>query len=75
MPNIFSLSFSFDYPTGYFEIGGCEGVNPTLHLTVGRTYLFDQSHGSNWYHLIGFACKFLDSEINISLVSAFLTRK
>ena len=45
------------YCTGYFEIDGCEGVNPTLHLTVGRTYLFDQSHDSNWYHLVGFACK------------------
>ena len=41
--------------TGYFEIEGCQGVNPTLHLTVGRTYLFDQSDDSNWYHLIGFA--------------------
>lgn len=41
--------------TGYFEIDGCVGVNPTLHLTVGRTYLFDQSGGTNWYHLIGFA--------------------
>lgn len=41
--------------TGYYEIGGCEGVNPTLHLEVGRTYLFDQTDKSNWYHLIGFA--------------------
>lgn len=41
--------------TGYFEVDGCAGVNPTLHLTVGRTYLFDQSDNSNWYHLIGFA--------------------
>ena len=40
---------------GYFEIDGCEGVNPTLHLTVGKTYMFDQSDISNWYHLIGFA--------------------
>jgi len=45
----------FSSETGYFEIDGCEGVNPTLHLTVGRTYLFDQSHDSNWYHLVGFA--------------------
>jgi len=45
----------FASETGYFEIEGCEGVNPTLHMTVGRTYLFDQSDDSNWYHLIGFA--------------------
>merc|ERR1711935_233456 len=40
---------------GYFTVEGCDGVNPTLHLEVGRTYLFDQSDASNWYHLIGFA--------------------
>jgi hypothetical protein len=40
---------------GYYAIEGCEGVNPTLHLTVGRTYIFDQSDISNWYHLIGFS--------------------
>jgi len=45
----------FASSTGYFEIEGCDGVNPVLHLTVGRTYLFDQSDSSNWYHLIGFA--------------------
>lgn len=45
----------FASETGYFQIDGCEGVNPTLYLTVGRTYLFDQSDDSNWYHLIGFA--------------------
>lgn len=42
------------YP-GYFTVEGCEGVNPTLHLTVGRTYLFKQDDISNWYHLLGFA--------------------
>lgn len=40
---------------GYFEMEDCVGVNPTLHLTVGRTYLFDQSDDTNWYHLLGFA--------------------
>merc|ERR1719384_1342997 len=40
---------------GYFKVDGCDGVNPTLHLTKGRTYKFDQSDKSNWYHLIGFA--------------------
>ena len=41
--------------TGYFQIEGCDGVNPTLHLTVGKTYKFDQSDITNWYHLVGFA--------------------
>jgi len=45
----------FASETGYFEIDECVGVNPTLYLTVGRTYLFDQSEDSNWYHLIGFS--------------------
>ncbi|KAG7371893.1 protein of unknown function DUF305 containing protein [Nitzschia inconspicua] len=40
---------------GYYEVEGCEGVNPTLHLNIGRTYKFDQSDISNWYHLIGFS--------------------
>jgi len=40
---------------GYFFVEGCKGVNPTLHLSVGRTYLFDQSDVTNWYHLIGFS--------------------
>jgi len=40
---------------GYYVFEGCEGVNPTLHMEVGRTYLFDQSDASNWYHLIGFS--------------------
>jgi len=40
---------------GYYIIEGCEGVNPTLHMEVGKTYLFDQSDISNWYHLIGFS--------------------
>eukprot|EP00585_Thalassiosira_rotula_P001792 CAMPEP_0196134476 /NCGR_PEP_ID=MMETSP0910-20130528/3370_1 /TAXON_ID=49265 /ORGANISM="Thalassiosira rotula, Strain GSO102" /LENGTH=803 /DNA_ID=CAMNT_0041394411 /DNA_START=118 /DNA_END=2529 /DNA_ORIENTATION=+ len=41
--------------TGYYMFDGCEGVNPTLHLTMSRTYKFDQSDISNWYHLLGFA--------------------
>ena len=40
---------------GHYIIDGCEGVNPTLLLEVDRTYKFDQSDISNWYHLIGFA--------------------
>jgi len=38
---------------GYFAFDGCDGVNPTLHLTQGRNYIFDQSDISNWYHLLG----------------------
>jgi len=48
----------FASETGYFEFDECIGVNPNLYLTVGRTYLFDQSDDSNWYHLIGFSCKY-----------------
>jgi len=40
---------------GYYTVDGCTGVNPTLHLSINRTYKFDQSDKSNWYHLIGFA--------------------
>merc|ERR1711935_2132 len=40
---------------GYYEVDGCQGVNPTLHLSKNRVYKFDQSDKSNWYHLIGFA--------------------
>lgn len=43
----------FASQTGFFKVDGCDGVSPTLHLTVGRTYVFDQSDISNWYHLIG----------------------
>ena len=41
--------------TGYFEVEGCDGVNPTLLLTFNKTYIFDQSDISNHFHLIGFA--------------------
>jgi len=40
---------------GYYELEGCDGVNPTLLLTAGRTYKFNQSDVSNWRHLIGFS--------------------
>ena len=33
---------------GAYEITGCAGVNPTLTLSAGATYNFDQSHASNW---------------------------
>jgi len=40
---------------GYYKFDGCAGVNPTLHLKVGKNYIFDQEDKSNWYHLVGFA--------------------
>jgi len=40
---------------GYYKFQGCAGINPTLHLKVGKKYIFDQSDQSNWYHLVGFA--------------------
>ena len=40
---------------GYYVVEGCDGVSPTLYLEVGRTYPFDQSDISNWYHLIIFS--------------------
>ena len=40
---------------GYYTFEGCEGVNPTLNLEIGRTYIFDQRDVSNHYHLIGFS--------------------
>lgn len=45
----------FTSELGHYTVDGCGGVNPTLLLEVDRTYKFDQSDVSNWYHLIGFA--------------------
>jgi len=45
----------FASETGYFKFEGCSGINPTLHLRLGKTYIFDQSAAENWYHLVGFA--------------------
>lgn len=52
---IFLSMASSIYREGYYEFDGCDGVNPTLLLTVGRTYMFDQTDITNWYHLLGFA--------------------
>jgi hypothetical protein len=46
---------SFASEWGQYEIEGCSGVSPKLKLAAGRTYTFDQSHASNWYHPVGFA--------------------
>ena len=43
-------------PTGYYKFDECgDVVNPTIGLTRGVTYEFDQKDGSNWYHALGFA--------------------
>lgn len=40
---------------GLYEVDGCAGVSPKLHLQAGVTYTFDQSDASNWYHPVGFS--------------------
>lgn len=46
---------SLAYEWGAYEIEGCEGVNPELHLEAGMTYTFVQQDASNWYHPVGFS--------------------
>mmetsp|Transcript_111 Transcript_111/g.138 ORF Transcript_111/g.138 Transcript_111/m.138 type:complete len:434 (-) Transcript_111:75-1376(-) len=41
--------------TGYYEVEGCEGVQPTLGMKQGVKYVFDQSDETNWFHPLGFA--------------------
>ena len=38
------------FPTewGLYEVEGCTGVAPKLHLSAGKTYTFNQGHQSNW---------------------------
>jgi len=46
----------FAGPTGYFKFDECGDVaNPVIMMKQGTTYIFDQSHDSNWYHPLGFA--------------------
>eukprot|EP00588_Corethron_pennatum_P005227 CAMPEP_0194298568 /NCGR_PEP_ID=MMETSP0169-20130528/60238_1 /TAXON_ID=218684 /ORGANISM="Corethron pennatum, Strain L29A3" /LENGTH=696 /DNA_ID=CAMNT_0039048571 /DNA_START=57 /DNA_END=2144 /DNA_ORIENTATION=+ len=54
----------FASETGYYQIENMDdagknylypGPSPDLGVTVGNTYIFDQSSGSNWYHPVGFA--------------------
>ena len=47
------LRFSVDYLSGgtigYYVVEGCEGINPTLVLTKGTEYVFDQmTNITNW---------------------------
>ena len=41
--------------SGHFEVAGKAGHLPELEMKVGETYLFDQTHHTNWMHPIGFA--------------------
>jgi hypothetical protein len=41
--------------SGYYEFEGKSGSSPDLTVEIGKTYTFDQSDASNWYHPIGFA--------------------
>ena len=45
----------FASETGYYNIANHTGSSPDIHVTIGQTYTFDQSHPSNWYHPVGFA--------------------
>lgn len=45
----------FASETGYYHVQGCNGVQPTLGMIEGVTYIFDQSHPTNWFHPLGFA--------------------
>jgi hypothetical protein len=43
-------------PVGYFKFDECGDVaNPVIKMKQGTTYIFDQSHDSNWYHPLGWA--------------------
>ncbi|CAK9012802.1 Hypothetical protein SCF082_LOCUS11658 [Durusdinium trenchii] len=41
--------------TGYYEVDGCEGTQPTLGMIAGVEYTFDQTDPTNWFHPLGFA--------------------
>ena len=54
--NEFLFKFNpFHSKTGYYEVDGCEGYQPTLIMKAGVTYTFIQQDISNWYHPLGFA--------------------
>lgn len=41
--------------SGYYEFTGHSGVSPDITVKIGSTYVFDQTHHTNWYHAVGFA--------------------
>ena len=58
VPGTHHLCMSLDMfasETGYYNIANHTGSSPDIHVTIGQTYTFDQSHPSNWYHPVGFA--------------------
>jgi hypothetical protein len=58
VPSTTNLCMSLDMfasETGYYNFANHTGSSPDIHVTIGQTYTFDQSHPSNWYHPVGFA--------------------
>ena len=45
----------FASETGYYNFKGYTGSSPDIQVTIGKTYTFDQSDPTNWYHPVGFA--------------------
>jgi uncharacterized protein (DUF305 family) len=43
--------------TGYYNVAGCSGSQPTLVMEANVTYTFYQTDPSNWYHPLGFSYK------------------
>ena len=58
VPDETTLCMSLDIfasETGYYNIAGLTGSSPDIVVTIGKTYTFDQSDHTNWYHPVGFA--------------------
>jgi hypothetical protein len=54
-----SLDF-FASETGYYNLDrgdfeDTQGSSPDIHVKIGQTITFDQTHPTNWYHPVGFA--------------------
>lgn len=45
----------FSGEVGNYEFVGFDGQSPELTVKIGETYLFDQTHHTNWYHPLGFS--------------------
>ena len=43
----------FSGEVGNYEFVGHDGASPELTVEIGKTYLFDQTHHTNWYHPLG----------------------
>ena len=44
----------FSGEVGNYEFVDHEGPSPELIVEIGKTYHFDQTHHTNWYHPLGF---------------------